>query len=184
MTYPGSTIDIEAFTSLIRHAQIVSQISSRLMTQNALKQTPQYFLETVQDLDKQLRTWRDSVPTGIRPPDRFIALKIPISGRPFATILAHYGYYGSLMAVHSIFSRPWITFRPDANVEPDEPSKYAEQTFASSNVVADAARNGILITRYLKVNGSCNQGYDLSPSFPSVADIDIVLLTNSFLTIA
>jgi hypothetical protein len=55
----------------------------------------------------------------------------------------HFAYYGSLIAIHSVFTYPWslASFGPEWNLT------VAGQVNLSSNIVAEASRNIALITR-------------------------------------
>ncbi|KIW98761.1 uncharacterized protein Z519_00424 [Cladophialophora bantiana CBS 173.52] len=150
---PGSTLDVEAFMYLIQHSQISSQVSKRLMSVKAFQQPPNTLLETVAQLDHQLREWRDSLPAKLRPDDRLRSLQVPGDARYFPTILMHYAYYGSLMAIHTIFAYPWVYSTIFGN---DRGIVTQDQVIFSSNTVAEAARNIIIIARGLEINGASN----------------------------
>ncbi|OQU95760.1 Fungal specific transcription factor domain-containing protein [Cladophialophora immunda] len=151
---PGSTLDVEAFTYLIRHAQISSQISKRLMSVKAFQQPPSTLLETVAELDHQLHEWRDSLPPGLRPDDRLRSFQASRDARYLPTILMHCAYYGSLMAIHTIFAYPWVYSTIFGN---GRGVVTQDQVIFSSNTVAEAARNIIIIARSLEINGASIQ---------------------------
>ena len=150
---PGSTIDIDVFTSLIQHAQISSQISTRLMSVKAFQQTPTALIETVSDLSNQLQSWRDSLSpildSGMqnKPPD------LSPTTRSLQIVHLNYAYYGSLMAIHTIFSYPWISDIFGIDQSP----AFRNQVSVSSSIVADAARNIILKARYVEINAALPQ---------------------------
>ncbi|OAG42085.1 hypothetical protein AYO21_03539 [Fonsecaea monophora] len=151
---PGSTLDVQAFTYLIRHAQISSQISKRLMSVKAFQQPPSTLLETVAELDHQLHEWRDSLPPGLRPDDRLRSFQVPHDARYLPTVLMHCAYYGSLMAIHTIFAYPWVYSTIFGN---GRGVVTQDQLIFSSNTVAEAARNIIIIARSLEINGASIQ---------------------------
>lgn len=145
---------MEAFTYLIQHAQISSQISKRLMSVKAFRQPPSTLLETVAQLDHQLHEWRDSLPARLRPEDRLRSFQAPRDSRNLPTILMHCAYYGSLMAIHTIFAYPWVYSTIFGN---GRGVVTQDQVIFSSNTVAEAARNIIIIARSLEINGASIQ---------------------------
>lgn len=105
-------------------------------------------------LNSQLREWRDSLPVTLRPPDKIMAFQVPSHANKFSAIHTHYVYYGTLVAIHTMIAYPWIrstVFDHDRNADT------REQTISSSNIVADAARNIIVIARSLGVDGASIQ---------------------------
>ncbi|KAK5217827.1 hypothetical protein LTR72_009490 [Exophiala xenobiotica] len=151
---PGSTLDVETFTYIIRHAQISSRISRRLMSVKAFQQPSSTLLETAAELRHQLREWRDSLSPSMRPGDRLKSLSIPRDGRHFQTVFMHYAYYGSLMATHTIFAYPWVY----STIFGNNPGTVTQdQLIESSNTVAEAARNIIIIARSIDVTGASIQ---------------------------
>lgn len=157
---PDSTIDMQACTGLIRHAQISSRISKDLTSVKAFQQSPSEFLQTAIALDSQLREWRRSLPVTLRPADKLMAFQTQSHGKDFSTIHIHYAYYGSLMAIHTMIAYPWIR---STVLDHDTNAASKKQTISSSNIVAGAARNIIVIARSLGIDGASNQWW----AFPS-----------------
>lgn len=145
---------MEVFTYLIRHAQISSQISKRLMSVKAFQQPPNTVLEAVAQLAQQLQEWRDSLPAGLRPEDRLRSFQTPRDARYLPKTLLHCAYYGSLMAIHTILASPWVYSTVFGN---DRGLVTQDQVVFSSNTVAEAARNIIIIARILEINGASIQ---------------------------
>jgi hypothetical protein len=154
---PGSTINVEVFTHIIKHAQVSSQISKRLMSVKAFQQTPTALMETVNLLDAQLKQWKESLPPFLEPSSSFKSTSLPPNVRQLHVILIHYAYYGSLMAIHTIFAYPWIL----AIIGSDQSQMIREQEILSSNTIADAARNIIRTTRYCEIDAAKPQWYVL-----------------------
>ena len=119
------------------------------MSVRAFQQPPSDLLVTVVELDHQLRLWRDSIPVDIRPKDRLRSFQIPKDARQTSTVLIHYAYYGGLMAIHTIFAYPWVyslLFENDRSVVSQE------RIVSSCNILAEAARNIVVIARRLEIN--------------------------------
>jgi hypothetical protein len=154
----GSTIDVPAFTYIIRHARISSQISKRLMSVKAFQQSPSDLLATAAELDHQLREWSESLPEHMRPSARLRSFQVPqphdAQSQSFPIVLLHYAYYGSLMAIHTIFAYPWVSSTIFGN---DRSAVTQDQIIFSSDTIADAARNIVIIARSLEITGASIQ---------------------------
>ena len=105
-------------------------------------------------LDAQLREWRQSLPVALRPADKLMAFQTPSNTRSFATTHTHYAYYGTLMAIHTMIAYPWIR---STVFDYDRNHVAHDQIISSSNIVADAARNIIIIARSLGIDGASIQ---------------------------
>lgn len=151
---PSSGIDVQAFKRIIHLAKIYSQISKNLMSVKAFRQAPSDLLATAARLDKELRAWRESLPPDIRPSDRLKSFQIPRHAKFFSTIFFHYAYYGSLIALNAIFAYPWVA---NGIFGSDGRAITSDQIIASSNTVANAARNIILVARSLEIDGASLQ---------------------------
>lgn len=124
------------------------------MSVKAFQQTPSDLLHTATTLDLQLREWRESLPVTMRPPEKLVSFQVPSSTKSFSIILIHYAYYGTLMAIHTMIAYPWIS---STVFENDRSAITQDQTISSSNIVADAARNIIVIARSLGIDGASIQ---------------------------
>lgn len=132
------------------------------MSAKALQKTPSALIDTVRTLDKQLQSWRESMPQSMKPRDHLKSFQMPPNGRSLADIIIHYSYYGNLIGIHTPFAYPWL-FAEDET--PD--MIITEQIRTSSNRVAAAARNIIIMARQsLEINGTSTQGYLLLPHWP------------------
>ena len=105
-------------------------------------------------LDSELRQWRDSLPVALRPADKLMTFQMPSNSKTSSIIHIHYAYYGALMAIHTITAYPWIR---STVFDHDRNAVTHDQTISSSNIVADAARNIILIARSLGIDGASIQ---------------------------
>jgi hypothetical protein len=149
---PGSTINIEIFTHIIKHAQISSLISKNLMSVRAMRsfqQDPTQLLSTVNEMNRQLENFRDSLPAYLRPGAPIKQSSEGLSLPRFIHIIyLHFAYYGSLMATHILLFYPWIS----ARFITENSDAFRSQIAISSNTVAEAARNIILTARYIDVD--------------------------------
>ena len=71
-----------------------------------------------------------------------------------------YAYFGSVMAIHSIFTYPWN----NAVFGADQTTALRSQISLSSNIVAEAARNIIIATKYVDIDASSPIWYAPSTS--------------------
>lgn len=146
----GSTMDVEIVTNIIRHAQISTQISRRIMSVTAFKQSLPELIATVRDVHRQLEVFKQSLPVDIQIEDD----SVPVQDRQLTSRFIHlvyirFAFYGSMMAAHIPFFYPWIAARFRAGGPNPELDEQIEQ---SSAAVATAARQIILTLRSLTVN--------------------------------
>lgn len=145
---PGSTIDIDVFTHAIKHAQIASQISKNLGSVSAFRRNTEDVIETVRILGLQLQQWRDQLPAPLKIGDSKAPLYPSGSRNRDCVLYLHFAYYGSLMAIHTIFTYPWIAVIFGA----ESTKAFCDQVSISTETVAQAARNIILTTRHIDIN--------------------------------
>lgn len=126
------------------------------MSVKAFQQSPSTLLTTAVELHRKLQDWKASVPAELRPLDHLRSFRVSQNAKPLPTILIHCAYYGSLMAVHTVFAYPWISFAIFGN---DPSTEIQNQILSSSNTIADAARNIILIAKTTEITGASTQWY-------------------------
>ena len=147
----GSTSNVEVFRAIVRHAQISSQISKRLMSVKAFREKPSEFLRSVSDLHGQLMEFRDSLPPLLRPGRSLTLSQCAQSPTRLTQMFyLHFAYYGSMIATHVLLTYPWTSGRFRTESQPS----FRNQISLSSTTVAEAARNIILNTRSLDVNAA------------------------------
>ncbi|KAJ6110206.1 hypothetical protein N7486_002441 [Penicillium sp. IBT 16267x] len=149
---PESTVsegegDIEVFQSVINHAQLCSSMHKQLSSVQALRQSFENTISTVSHLSSRLEQWRESLPLNLRPGTSINASGIDSKRKP-RIIFLHYLYYASLISLNANFSYPWIcdaiwTTRSEA---------LREQIARSTEIVAEASRNIILLSHYTEVD--------------------------------
>ena len=153
---PGSTIDLEILTHIVKHAQITSRICRRLLSVSSFQQTPTVLMEAINDLSQQLQQWRESLPPSLQPDIPINPSDVHSTRELNVVIYLHFVYYGSLTAIHTIFFYPWIS--AICGIDPQN-STLNDQILMSTNIVADAARHIIRTTRSMHVNAASPQWY-------------------------
>jgi hypothetical protein len=146
----GSVINFDFFIQTIKHAQITSAIARGLSSVKASKQPPEVIIGKAHELDQRLRDWKDSIPPHLRPELPFTFAYLPPGTHLYHIIYLHFAYYGSLIAIHSVFTYPWNISAFTQNPTP----AIRDQISASTQIVVDASRKIILATKYIDVNGS------------------------------
>lgn len=139
---PGSTIDVGVFTLIIQHAQISAQISRRIMSVKAFKESSGEVIETVRDIQVQLERLLESVPPDLRATN-VLRYDFPLSPRQIHILYLHFAIYGSLMATNIIFFYPWITSRFGKGAD----VAFQDQVAESSETIAHAARQILRLLR-------------------------------------
>ena len=147
---PGqASLRTDFFYHVIQHAKISSATINLLTTAKARRRTPSQTVETVNELDRKLRSWYETIPDSLQ-------IRVLQSGSAPQGLQAsnlnylHLAYFGSLAAIHSVFAYPWnltsMSLGADANL--------AAQLEASTHALAEASRNIILTTRQLQVSAA------------------------------
>ena len=170
MAPPGSTIDVEAVTLLIKHAQISAQISSRIMSVKAFKQSPVEAVKTVHEIHGQLYDLLNSLPPHLQVHSSS-KREFPMTSEDICVMYLHCAIYGSLMATHMIFFYPWISIRFGKDSDP----RYQNQVTASAETIAHAARQVILVLR--SVNADVAIPAWLTFYYPMYAHINLFVHT-------
>jgi hypothetical protein len=146
----GSTINIEIFTQTITLCRISSTIFKTLSAIKTLSRTPEEVIRVLSNLHWQILQWRDSQPPSLRPDGPINPSQIPPGYHLYHLLFLHYSYYGSLMAIHSIYAYPWNS----SLIGSSSLSSVREQINTSSTIVIEASRNIILATKYIDINAS------------------------------
>jgi hypothetical protein len=155
---PGSAMDLDVLTAYTQHAQISSLISRKLASAKAFQQSPSVLVQTVQELSQQLQHWRDTLPLFLQTDRAIKGAELPRNIQVLHVVKIRFLYYGSLMAIHTIFAYPWISAM-FGNVQTQV---LRNQISMSSNTVAEAARNLILAVRYTSIDAASPQWYVFS----------------------
>jgi hypothetical protein len=145
-----STINLDCLTYIIKHAQISSLISKRLATVKAFRQTPKQILKCVCELDMQIQQWRESLPPFLQPDEPIRLNELPQNIHLYHVMYLRYAYFGSVSAIHSIFTYPWNS----AVFGIDQTPVLRNQISLSTKIVVEAARSIILATKYIDIDAS------------------------------
>lgn len=148
-------MNLDVLTAYVQHAQIQSLISRKLASAKAFQQSPSVFIQTVQELGQQLQHWRDSLPLWLQTERAIRTTGLPRNVQVLHVVKIRFLYYGSVMAIHTIFAYPWITAM-FGNVQNQT---LRNQISMSSNAVAEAARNLILAVKYTVIDAASPQWY-------------------------
>ena len=157
--HAGSTISVKMLTYLIRSCQLSGNICRQLMAAKAFDEDPETMLALVQDFDEQLCSWKTSLHSQVRPQDTVKHFHAAPNTRFLEMILIHCSYYNLLMVVHTLFAYPWIINSFEIGANSSFRTKIKAQVARSSKVVANAARNIIVMTRNFDINGACTHAY-------------------------
>lgn len=154
---PGSTTDVSLFRFVVEHAQIASQISRRLASFGSLHQPKKDLWPVAGELQRQLDTWKESLPIDVRPRSlvqisRLSSSPLSSNSRSLAILSLQLGYYASVLALYTPFMNPWISKALGVNDLTTE-QQYEEAT----NAVADAARNLITLSTQVEVTAASPQ---------------------------
>lgn len=167
---PGSTINVEIFTFMIKHAQISAQISRRVMSVTAFKQSATEAVKTVHDIHNQLEDLAKSAPP-------YLKVNIPVQPndymRPYRVyaVHLHFAIYGSLMATHIILFYPWISVWFGTKSDPT----FQNQVTISAAAIANAARKIILVLRSLTTDVGIPAA--IAFHYPMYAHINLFIYT-------
>jgi hypothetical protein len=107
-------------------------------------------IETIDDLSKQLQRWYDDLPAYQKLKVGRNTAPTPSTTRFDYLMYLHTAYHGSLMSIHTIFSYPWV----GAIFGNGKSPAFRAQTLSSTRELAEAARNIILTTKYLGIDGA------------------------------
>ena len=148
---PGSGLDVEMLTLIIRHAQICSQVMTRIMSVKSSKQGFDSAYDTVQDIQSQLEGLLRKIPSSLD--NRATSSAAPLSAS--RRLLSSYLYsdiYSTVMATHIIFFYPWISF----SLRSESNHLFREQIKVSANTIAYSARQIILQLKTHRLDVSCS----------------------------
>ncbi|KIW86599.1 uncharacterized protein Z519_12783 [Cladophialophora bantiana CBS 173.52] len=168
---PGSSMDVGIFTLIIQNARISAQVSSRIMSVKAFGQSSTQIIETIHDIHSQLEKLLESIPPELRIGTSVSTHDCMSAQRQIPMMYLHCAIFGSFMATHSILFYPWISARFGTDADPS----FQEQITASSEIVANAARQIILMLRKLTTDAAVPAW--LAFYFPIYAHINLFVHT-------
>ncbi|KIX06974.1 uncharacterized protein Z518_04950 [Rhinocladiella mackenziei CBS 650.93] len=178
VVHSRSTIDPAAVRCIIRSCQISSRICKRLMSVRSLEGQLMKVLDIVTDCDKQLRSWKDSLPVAIRPQDRLKQFQVSRDTSSLAQILLHCSYYDLVMVLHAPFAYPWMTKHLCSDTNTNLRTRVNAQIAQSSEATVEAARNIIVMARNFEINGANTHAFMLH--YPMHAFINLFIYVIQF----
>jgi hypothetical protein len=146
----GGSLDYEFFRSAIGHAQIASRICLQLGSLKTITKAS-ILIDTFTALSSQLEEWYNLIPPRLKIDPRGGSSRPPNTARIEQLMYLHYGYHGSLMAIHAVFAYPWMVNYGDFE---DKPAVDG-QRISSTNAMIGAARNIILSSRMVSIDPAC-----------------------------
>ena len=106
-------------------------------------------IETVDHLSKLLQDWYASLPNRFKIPANPTSQAATSAVRLEHLLYLHNCFYGGIMAIHAVFTYPWMMRLIDSQKSP----ALREQELLSTSAMAEAARCIILATRSIEING-------------------------------
>ncbi|KAJ0418340.1 fungal-specific transcription factor domain-containing protein [Aspergillus carlsbadensis] len=133
----GSTIDIEVFTAVIKHARICSQMLRQHLSVKGFSQPHEIIFENIQIFERKLREWRASLPQYLLSPEQN-ALEDPWKSfkRRVNAVRLQNAYDGSIVALHANIHYPWVCSLLLSRTK----SSFRERISHSSAEAAEASR--------------------------------------------
>jgi hypothetical protein len=112
-------------------------------------------IKAVAELTTEIEQWRTELPASLVPGTGEVVSTSALPDRFMFAQYFDYAFHASLAAIHQIFAYPWI-----AELIGDERSpSMADQVARSTQIVAEAARNMILLAKHVKIQASTPQWY-------------------------
>ena len=123
----------------------------------ALQRPFSHLVEVAGELTQSLQAWHEELPAYLKLKVSKNTMPTPPSSnaRNEHLMHLHLAYHGSLMAINSIFSHPWVSaiFGMERN------STFSSQVLSSTKALAEAARNIILAIKYIGIDGASPHWY-------------------------
>ena len=141
-----ASLKTEFFHHVIHHARITSAVVDLLTTAKARRRKPSKTIQTVNELDRRLRSWYETIPEALRIPSSSAPRGLQVSNLNYL----HLAYFGSLAAIHSIFAYPWNLTGMNIGAEVD----FTAQVDTSTQALAEVSRRIILTTRHLQISAA------------------------------
>jgi hypothetical protein len=138
-TDSGDISEATFFSSRVKLTLIESEIYARLHCCRSRQEPGYKRLGLVNDFDKRLREWRDTLPLSIRPEEPILCATEHI---PHAVRL-QFAYFNSVITLHrlSIYNTLFSGSEPGMNMLPDQDSDLPPQAYASHLTCLEAARH-------------------------------------------
>jgi hypothetical protein len=146
----ASSSFIECFKNIVDQAKMSSSIAKSFATVKARQRPLREKVHLVKEVNKNLRSWYKTLSPDLKISFPVDTKKIPRGLCAEHLMYLHLSYYGNLAAIHSILGHPWNL--NDAQFSDQDDTVVKSQIEASSNALAEASRNIILITRSISLD--------------------------------
>lgn len=155
------------FIQVVKHSRIASSIARKLTSVKACRKPLETLILRVKAFQTELNDWYQS----LRPSYQFSVRlsrrqrgNLPNRPHVHHRIYLFNAYYGSLIAIHSVFSYPWR--RPGQGMCTN--TEIQEQTVVSTRKVVEASRELVLVLRAIDTEGAwpawyCSHFFPYSP---------------------
>jgi hypothetical protein len=143
------------FRLMCTFAKIESKVYKQLYSVKASKQTDGELLNTIGELDKELETWKDSIPLDFRPEHEIKASHTPLI---LHVVALHFGYYNCLTTIHrmSVHHGYWTSRLSNFAIQGLNARPLNPRVFMSAQLCVQAARASIHLLKYIpKGDSSC-----------------------------
>jgi hypothetical protein len=135
------------FRAMCKLAMIESKVYKRLYSVKASKQPIEEIVRTVDQLDKELGNWRQSIPEEFRPESE---IKLSDDVVRIQIVNFHMTYYHCLSAIHRrlVQHGHWVSL-PDSPTDDGEKEEIRTHVFSSAVLCVSAARASINLIRLI-----------------------------------
>ena len=137
-----------------QQGRICSKIFTQLYSASASRKTADEIIASINEVDRDLTRWRDSIPLLIRPGQPIIRSKLPASMVGTYGIVLHMMYWHMLCMTHRM-STQYSSWLHTAAEQPLISSKklddHLSQVKSSTQLVTESARTVVMLTKHLDI---------------------------------
>lgn len=135
------------FRAMCKLAMIEGKVYKRLYSAKASKQSIEEIVRTVDQLDKELGNWRQSIPEEFRPESE---IKVSDDVVRLQIVNFHMTYYHCLSTIHRrlVQHGHWVSL-PDSLTDDGEKEEIRKHVFSSAVLCVSAARASINLIRLI-----------------------------------
>ena len=139
---------VNLFRLMCEFAIISSKVYRRLYSVQASKQTDGELLNTIGELDKELESWKDSIPIDFRPEHEIKTSHAPLV---LHIVVLHFSYYNCLTTIHrmSVHHGYWTSRLSEYAIQGLNARPLNPRVFSSAALCVAAARASIHLIKYI-----------------------------------
>ncbi|KAF2198279.1 hypothetical protein GQ43DRAFT_443490 [Delitschia confertaspora ATCC 74209] len=143
------------FRCMCTFALIESKVYKQLYSVKASKQSDGELLNTIGELDRELETWKDSIPLDFRPEHEIKASHTPLI---LHVVALHFGYYNCLTTIHrmSVHHGYWTSRLSNFAIQGLNARPLNPRVFMSAQLCVQAARATIHLLKYVPKGDFCS----------------------------